>query len=137
MSKVLLAVSERWIADALVDAIADFVKRLGGSVLALHVAYGTDGSGTEVRPEEKVLEKVVGQLRKAGVEGLEMQMLFSDDLGEAVLKVAEEQGVTMIMLGLSSKGMLTRLIEGNVAQEIIRGAEVPLLLLPHDWKAAL
>ncbi len=29
MSKVLLAVSERWIADARVDAIADFVKRLG------------------------------------------------------------------------------------------------------------
>ncbi len=45
--------------------------------------------------------------------------------------------MTIIASGLSSKGMLTRLIEGNVAQEIIRGAEVPLLLLPHDWKVAL
>ncbi len=33
----------------------------------------------------------MGQLRKAGVEA-EMQMLFSDDLGEAVLKVAGTGG---------------------------------------------
>jgi nucleotide-binding universal stress UspA family protein len=39
----------------------------------------------------------------------------------------------MIVLGLSSKGMLTRLIEGNVAQEVVRGARVPVLLLPAEW----
>ena len=39
----------------------------------------------------------------------------------------------MILLGLSSKGMITRLIEGNVAQEVIKNARVPVLLLPADW----
>ena len=37
------------------------------------------------------------------------------------------------MLGLSSKGVLTRLIEGNVAQEVIRGTRIPIMLLPADW----
>ncbi|MCL2640791.1 MAG: universal stress protein, partial [Phycisphaerales bacterium] len=64
---------------------------------------------------------------------VETQMMFSDDLGDAILNTAEEQKATLIILGLSSKGMLTRLIEGNVAQAIVKGARMPVLLLPSDW----
>jgi nucleotide-binding universal stress UspA family protein len=136
MSKILLAVSDRWVPDARVDAIADFAARLGRNVLAVHVAYGTENSGADVIPGERVLEQIAGQLRgkQAKVETL---FLFSDDLGQAILKTADEHKATMIVLGLSSKGMLTRLIEGNVAQEIIRGARIPVLLLPPDWMSPI
>jgi nucleotide-binding universal stress UspA family protein len=132
MSKILLAVSDRWVPDARVDAIADFAGRLGREILAVHVAYGTEASGADLTPGEKILDLIAKQLRarQAKVETL---FLFGDDLGQAILKTADEHKSTMIILGLSSKGMLTRLIEGNVAQEIIRGARVPVLLLPPDW----
>ena len=57
MSRILLAISERWIPDVRVDAIGDFVLRLGGSILAVHVAYGTEGSGADVTPGERLLDQ--------------------------------------------------------------------------------
>ncbi len=131
MSKVLLAVSDRWVLDGRIDAIADFVVRVGSSVLAVHVAYGAEPSGG-VSAGEKVLEKIGEQLRGKNLK-VETLLLYSDDLGEAILKTAEERKATLILLGLSAKGMLTRLIEGNVAQEIIKGTTLPVLLLPPEW----
>jgi nucleotide-binding universal stress UspA family protein len=136
MGKILLAVSDRWVPDSRVDAIADFAQRLAHPILAMYVAYGTEQSGASVTPGERVLEQIAEQLRtkQAKVETL---LLFSDDLGQAILKTAEEQKATLIVLGLSSKGMLTRLIEGNVAQTIIKGARTPVLLLPADWSGPI
>ena len=132
MSKVLLAISERWVPDLRVDTLADFVTRLGGSMLVVHVAYGSEASGAGVSPGEKLLEQIAKQLRAKNVK-VETLFLFSDNVGAALLKTAEEHRATMILLGLSSKGMITRLIEGNVAQEVIKNARVPVLLLPADW----
>jgi nucleotide-binding universal stress UspA family protein len=132
MSRILLAVSDRWVPDSRVDAIADFAQRLARPILAVHVAYGSDGSGADVSPGERVLEKVATQLRAKGAK-VDSLLLFSDNLGAAILKTAEEHRASLIMLGLSSKGMLTRLIEGNVAQEIVRGTRIPVLMLPPDW----
>jgi nucleotide-binding universal stress UspA family protein len=132
MSRILLAVSDRWVPDSRVDAIADFAQRLARPILAVHVAYGSDGSGADVSPGERVLEKVATQLRMKGAK-VDSLLLFSDNLGAAILKTAEEHRASLIMLGLSSKGMLTRLIEGNVAQEIVRGTRIPVLMLPPDW----
>ncbi|HVT82735.1 MAG TPA: universal stress protein [Phycisphaerae bacterium] len=136
MSKVLLAVSDRWIPDVRVDALGDFVQRLGASILAAHVAYGSEASGAEVQPGEKILDQIAKQLRAKNTK-VDTLFLFSDDIGAAILKTAEEHHATLIVLGLSSKGVLTRLIEGNVAQEVIRGAKIPVLLLPADWMSAI
>jgi nucleotide-binding universal stress UspA family protein len=136
MSKVLLAVSDRWVPDVRVDALGEFVQRLGGSLLAVHVAYGSEASGAGVQPGEKVLEQIAKQLRAKNCK-IETLFLFSDDVAAAILKTAEEHHATMIVLGLSSKGVLTRLIEGNLAQEVIRGSKLPVLLLPPDWMTTL
>ncbi len=136
MNKIVLAVSDRWTPDARVDSIADFAFRLGHSIIAVHVAYGTEGSGADTIPGEQVLEQIATQLRAKSVR-VETLLLFSDDLGEAILKTAEEHKATMLLLGLSSKGMLTRLIEGNVANQIIRGARMPVLPLPPDWSTPI
>ncbi|MGN6368769.1 MAG: universal stress protein [Phycisphaerae bacterium] len=136
MNKIVLAVSDRWTPDARVDSIADFAARLGHPIIAVHVAYGTEGSGADTIPGEQILEQIATRLRNKGIK-VETLMLFSDDLGEAILKTADEHHATMLILGLSSKGMLTRLIEGNVANQIIRGARMPVLLLPPDWSAPI
>src|ERR1035437_5572811 len=132
MSKILLAVSDRWIPDSRVDAIGDFAQRLARPILAMHVAYGSEQGGSGVPSGERVLEQVAAQLRTRQPK-VETLLMFSDDLGQAILKTAEEHKATMIVLGLSSKGVLTRLIEGNVSQTIIKGARMPVLLLPADW----
>ena len=132
MSKILLAVSDRWVPDARIDAIGDFVQRLGGTLRAVHVAYGTEASGAGVQPGEKLLDQNARQLRAKNIK-VETLFLFSDDIGAALLKTADEHRATTVVLGLSDKGVLTRLIEGNVAQSVIKGARIPVLLLPPDW----
>src|SRR5579862_8426616 len=126
MSKVLLAISERWVPDSRVGVIASFVKRLGASVLVTHVVYGTEGSGAEVSPGEKILAQIAMQLKAAEIK-VETLLLFSDDIADATVKTAQEHGVSIIMLGLSSKGMLTRLIEGNVSNEVIKQTRIPVM----------
>ena len=132
MSKVLLAISERWVPDARVAAIASLVKRLGASVLVTHVVYGTEGSGAEVSPGERILTQIATQLKAAEIK-VETLLMFSDDVADATVKTAAEHGVTLILLGLSTKGMLTRLIEGNVSNEVIKQTRTPVLLLPPEW----
>lgn len=136
MSKILLAVSERWVPDARVDAIADYARRLGAGVLAVHVVYGSEGHATDVSPGERILTQVAGQLKARDVKA-ETLLLFSDDAADAIVKTATEHACSLVLLGLSSKGMLARLIEGNVAQEIIKSTRIPVLLLPPDWKGAI
>ncbi len=136
MSKILLGISDRWVPDSRVDAIADFSQRLQRSLLLVHVVYGMAGSGADPIPGERVIEQVASRLRLKGAKA-ETLILFSDDLGDAILRTAEDHHASMIILGLSDKGVLTRLIEGNVAQQIIRTANIPLLLLPHDWKSPI
>ena len=63
MSRILLAVSDRWVPDNRVDAIGDLVQRPCASVLAVHVAYGTEESGADVTPGEKLLDQIARQLR--------------------------------------------------------------------------
>jgi nucleotide-binding universal stress UspA family protein len=140
MSRIVLAISERWVADTRVDAIGDFARRLGSSMLVVHIAYGTEGSGADVTPGERTLNQIAERLRGkdgAGPLKVETLFMFSDDLAAAILKTATEQKASLILLGLSSKGMLTRLIEGNVAQEVIRATSLPVLLLPADWASPL
>ncbi len=132
MSKILLAISDRWVPDARVDAIADFAQRMDSNILVVHVVYGSEGSGAEVSPGERILDQIAGRLRTKGAK-VETLLLFSDDIANATVKTAGEHGCTMIVLGLASKGMLARLIEGNVVHEVIRSTKTPVLLLPVDW----
>lgn len=136
MGTMVLAVSDRWVADARIDALAEFARKLDHALLVLHVVYATEGSVAEKTPGERVLDQIATALRAKGNK-VETLLLIADDIGAAIAKTADERRAALILVGLSSKGMLTRLIEGNAAQEIIRSARVPVLLLPGDWNAQL
>ena len=136
MGKILLAVSDRWIADSRVDAIAELARKLDHSILAVNVAYGTENPTPEKTPGEQILQQVADLLRSKGAK-VETLLLITDDVGVALSKTADEHHAACILLGLSSKGMLARLIEGNVAQEVIRSARVPVLLLPPEWRGEI
>lgn len=136
MSKILLCVSERWTPDPRVEAVADFALGLKASILLIHVAYGTETSGMDVSPGERTLESLGNRLKAKEVK-VETLLLFSDDIATAILKTAEEHQCSLVMLGLSSKGVLARLIEGSVSQEVIKNTRLPILLLPPEWKGRL
>lgn len=138
-SRILVAVSSPWASDKLFTTIRDLADRLNASVLVAHVAKPTeqDDSVEETRQRgEQALSTLTSRLNDANIpaEGL---LLYGDDVARAILNASEEQRVTMIVLGISAKGRISRLLAGDVPQQIARAVGVPLLLLPPDWSGTI
>ena len=132
---MLVAVSSPWASEKLAQPIADLANRLSAEVLVSHVTTLHDEDEHEsdaTQRGEQTLKLLVDELRSAGVptEGV---MLFSDDTAKAILNTAKARGCTMIVLGLTGKGVLKRLIAGDVPANIIRQADMPVLLCPANW----
>jgi len=134
-SKILVAVSSPWASEKLTEPITDLAKRLEAEVLVAHVAQLHDEDEHESDATDRgdqVLSLLVRNLAEAGLKA-EGVMLFSDDVAKALLNTAKARDCTLIALGLTGKGVLKRLIAGDVPANIIRQADMPVLLLPANW----
>jgi len=138
-SKLMIAVSSPWAAEKLTAPIADLARRLDADVIVAHVAQFTDDDESESDAKqrgEQTLKLMTDSLIKTGVhtEGI---MLFADDIPKAILNTAKKRNCTMIILGLTGKGVFKRLIAGDVPGNIIRQADLPVLLCPANWTGQL
>lgn len=134
-SKMLVAVSSPWASEKLTGPIADLARRLDASALVAHVAQSQDEDEheTDARQRgEQTLRLMVDGLKETGVEA-EGLMLFSENVPKAILNTAKAHNCTMIVLGLTGKGVLKRLIAGDVPSAIVRQADLPVLLCPANW----
>lgn len=138
-SRLLVAVSSPWASEKLAEPISDLAKRLDAQVIVAHVAQLKDEDEHESDANqrgEETLKLLTEDLRKAGVDA-EGIMLFSNDVPKALLSTAKARNCTMIVLGLTGKGVLKRLIAGDVPANIIRQADLPVLLCPANWTGVI
>lgn len=138
-SRILVAVSSPWASQKLSAPIADLAHRLDAEALVAHVAQLQDEDESESDAKQRgdqTLQVMLEGLKQAGVnaEGL---MLFTDDVAKALLNTAKARGCTLIVLGLTGKGVLKRLIAGDVPANIIRQADLPVLLCPANWAGSI
>ena len=117
------------------DPVIDLARRLDAEAIIAHVAHpqGEDEDESNARQRgEETLKLLSDALRAAEIraEGI---MLFADDIPKAILNTATARDCTLIVLGLTSKSMWQRLIEGNVPANIIRQSDLPVLLCPANW----
>ena len=138
-SRILIAVSSPWASQKLSSPIADLAKRLNAEALVAHVAQLQDEDESESDAKQRgdqTLQVMIDELQTAGVtaEGL---MLFTDDVAKALLNTAKARNCTLIVLGLTGKGVLKRLIAGDVPANIIRQADLPVLLCPANWVGSI
>jgi nucleotide-binding universal stress UspA family protein len=138
MSRIMIAVSSPWAAQKAVEPVADLAKRLGAEVLVVHVSRP---SGGQMREQEQADgESSINMLRQAlSDKGLAVQtlLMFSEDIARAILNVAAEREVTLIVLGMTGKNIFARLLAGNVPVELIKNTRIPVLLLPPDWNGTI
>ncbi|MEM1355235.1 MAG: universal stress protein [Planctomycetota bacterium] len=139
MSRLLVAVSSPWASEKLAGPIADLAVRLDAEVFVAHVATLQEADEHEsdaTQRGEQTLQLLTDGLKNAGVQA-EGIMLFSDDTAKAILNTARARNCSLIVLGLTGKGVLKRLIAGDVPTNIIRSADVPVLLCPANWDGAI
>jgi nucleotide-binding universal stress UspA family protein len=138
MSRIMIAVSSPWAAQKAVEPVADLAKRLDAEVLVVHVSRP---SGGQMREQEQADgESSINMLRQAlSDKGLSVQtlLMFSEDIARAILNVAAEREVTLIVLGMTGKNIFARLLAGNVPVELIKNTKIPVLLLPPDWNGTI
>ena len=132
---MLVAVSSPWASEKLAGPIADLARRLDASAVVAHVAQLQEEDEHEsdaTQRGEQTLKTLTDGLREDGIDA-EGVMLFSDDTAKAILNTARARQCTMIVLGLTGRGVLKRLIAGDVPGNLIRQTDLPVLLCPANW----
>jgi len=49
---------------------------------------------------------------------------------EIILETAREEKVNQIIMGKSGKEGLERVVVGSIAEKVVRGAEIPVCIIP-------
>jgi nucleotide-binding universal stress UspA family protein len=138
MSRILVAVSSPWAAQKALEPMSDLAKRMSAEVLVVHVSRPSAGQMRE--QEQADGEDAIRLLREKLQErdiAVQTLLMFSDDIARAILNIATEREVSLIVLGLTGKNVFARLLAGNVPVELIKNTKVPVLLLPPDWSGTL
>ena len=138
MSRILVAVSSPYAAKKVAEPVADLAGRLSAEVLVVHVSRPSGGQMRE--QEQQDGESSIALLRQALTDrGIVVQtlLMFSEDIARAILNVADERHVSLIVLGLTGKNVFARLLAGNVPVELIKNTKIPVLLLPPDWNGTI
>lgn len=138
-SRLLIAVSSPWASEKLAEPIVDLCRRLNARALVAHVAQLQDDDEHESDAKQRgdqTLGMLTERLKEEGIES-EGIMLFSDDVPKAILNTARANQCTLIVLGLTGKGVFKRLIAGDVPANIIRSADIPVLLCPANWSGMI
>lgn len=76
-----------------------------------------------------VVAKEAASMREAGVE-VEEVVVEAVSPHEAILKVADERQVDLIVMGTHGRTGLARAVIGSVADRVIRHAKLPVVLVP-------
>jgi len=138
-SRILAAVSTPWASERLYAMLHDLSERLEATVIVAHVARASEQDETDSEAHQRArqtLATLTSRLSEAKVpaEGL---LLYGADVARAILNAAEAQHATLIVLGLSAKGRFSRLLGGDISQQVMRGSNVPVLLCPPDWSGTI
>jgi len=112
----------------------DLARRLDADVIIAHVARTLEEDEHESDAKqrgEQTLKLLAHGLQEAGIDA-DAVLLFSDDVPKALLNTARARDCTLIVVGLTGKGMLKRLLAGDVPGNLIRQTEIPVLLFPPN-----
>lgn len=76
---------------------------------------------------EADLQRVTDAARAAGVESTVLRPTHRDDLTDAILDLAQEHDVDLIVIGLRRRTQVSKFIMGSHAQRILLQADRPVL----------
>ena len=144
--KILVPLDGSPMAEAVLPYIRRMAKEDGAEIELLNVtmipiaAYPVDAP-LDIEPmiqqqrqaSEQYLKQVVDDI---GHEGIKVTPLISEGpVAEQILSYAESTGVDLIAMSTHGRSGLSRWLMGSVADKVLHGAKVPVLLIrPNEAK---
>jgi len=133
--RILLAIDGSEHSLKAVPVAGDLARRYQGEVLVLHVreheiSWGADIDIETADEARNLVDGVVRDLKDAGtnVRG-EVVRVALGQTPRAILDVAQEEGVGLIVMGTRGLSDWGRLLMGSVAHKVVHLAEVPVLVV--------
>jgi len=66
-------------------------------------------------------------------ENLDVEILIKQGIpSEVVLQTADEENVDFIVMGSHGRGFFMEVILGSVSRGVIKGAKIPVLIIPNE-----
>jgi nucleotide-binding universal stress UspA family protein len=139
-SRILVACDFQEVSDSAITHAISLAKACGASLVLLHAyqlpIYGfMDGSYVPT-PEE--VERIVNAGRKAldelaarvATSGCPVESaLKNGNSAECIVETAKEKDCDLIVMGSHGRGLLARALVGSVAQNVLRLADRPVLIV--------
>ena len=75
------------------------------------------------------LEQLARRIREGGLP-VEVKVVTGASVAEAILELARTEGSDLIVVGTHGTGGVKRLLLGSVADKVVRGATLPVLVVP-------
>ncbi|MDD9207821.1 universal stress protein [Georgenia sp. 10Sc9-8] len=119
---------------ALRRAVAE-AKLRDGELVVLHyerVAPPVGDVTERYRAVEDALQEIKRDLAARDVRVSIRSSIGVSSAGSETIRVAEEEDVDLIVLGLRRRSAVGKLVLGSAAQEILLSASCPVLAVKHD-----
>jgi nucleotide-binding universal stress UspA family protein len=112
-------------AFLLLRAVPPFLA--GGTPYLPHVVREAHEQKRVEEGAREYLERVAAPLREAGAD-VKLRVETSGQPATAILRAADEEEPDLIGMSTHGRGGVARLLLGSVADKVVRGAKVPVLL---------
>lgn len=138
--KILLPTDGSTYADQEVERVEKLIAD-DGEIIVLSVAGRLTSSAFQSR---KKIKKVNDKLKKDANKFVDQMASKFDDSynvkkmvltgfpAETIKKVAEEEGVDLIIISSSGKSGIHKFVIGSVAEKVLKDSEVDVLLVHND-----
>jgi nucleotide-binding universal stress UspA family protein len=107
---------------------ATFLLVRAANVLALPGTHLIDAQIGAVREAEEYLASLRRRLEREGARGIETHVWYGP-AAPAIVEAARLYGVDLIVMSTHGRSGLGRLVFGSVAESVLRGTTVPILLV--------
>lgn len=94
-------------------------------VVASHPVLGPDGS--RVVAEEDAVLREVSSVASGAEPPVTVHPSSAEDVGEFVLRTAQDEGAELLVIGLRAKSRIGKLNLGAAARRIVLGSSCPVL----------
>ena len=133
MNKILFPSDFSHTGDAALEMAAALARDAGATLVIVHVeehptAYG-GGEFYYGLPEPVIadLRRMLKEVQPTGLRVPCQHRLITGEPAAAIVRLAEDENVDMIVMGTHGRTGLSRLLMGSVAEAVVRRAKCPVL----------
>lgn len=144
-TKILLATDGSKDAELALTTAVDIAKSTGSELHVVTVGRGAPDPAYLVHEAYSSYEEILEEHRREAQEILEKQVRKIEELGgqvaeahlemgprdEEILRVSEEIGAGLIVMGSRGLGGIRRALMGSVSDSVVRHAHCPVLIVRH------